>query len=62
MAILYVVEAVEDDLSKSYDLTDEDKVSASLSDQENSMEAVEVTRSARYVLVIVKTLDEGVNE
>ena len=61
-AILDAVEAVEDDLSKSYELTEEDKVSASLSAQNDIMEAVEVIRAARYALAIVKALDEGGNE
>ena len=61
-AILDDLEAVEDYLSKSYELTKEDKVSASLSTQDDIMEAMEVIRTARYALTIVEAIDEGVNK
>ena len=61
-AILDAVEAVEDDLSKYYELTEEDKVSSSLSAQDDIMEAVEVIREEIYALAIMNVLDEGGNE
>ena len=53
---------MEDNLSKSYELIEEDKVSASLLVQDNIMEAVYIIRAAIYVLAIMKALDEGGNE
>ena len=62
LAILDAVEAVEDNLSKSYELNEVDKVSASLSAQDDTMYTVEVNRAARYALATVKALGEGGNE
>ena len=62
LSILDAVEALEDDLSKSYELNEKDKLSASLSAQDNIMEDGEVISTARYALVILKVLDEGGNE
>ena len=53
---------MEDNLSKYYELIEEDKVSASLLVQDNIMEAVYIIRAAIYVLAIMKALDEGGNE
>ena len=61
LSILDAVEALEDDLSKSYELTEEGKFSASLLSQYDIMKAVEVNRAARYALSVVKALDEGGN-